>query len=66
MCVYITYNIAKKANSANNDPRKVKFSTLDGGEDGEHNVAGFVEIPEIFLLEVAIFFETSSMAGESV
>ena len=32
------------ANFSNNGPRVVKFSSIDGGEDGEYNGVRFVEI----------------------
>ena len=32
------------------------FGSLDGGEDGEYNGVGFVEISEIFVSQDAILF----------
>ena len=36
----------------------MKFGLCDGGEDGEHNCPGLVEISEMFITLDTIFFET--------
>ena len=49
-------NIVKWANSANNGAREMEFGSHDGGEDGEHNGAGFVEISNILMMQDSFFF----------
>ena len=34
----------------------MKFTLLDGGEDGEYNTVGFVEIYKIFATHGTVFF----------
>ena len=45
MCIsHRINNIAKSANSANIGIRETEFVSSDGGDDGENNGVGFVEI----------------------
>ena len=41
--------------SANNGDRKVKFSSFDGGEDGQYGGADFVEKLKILVMEDNFF-----------
>ena len=45
-----TANIAKYSNSVNNGTREMKFGAPDGGDDGEYNGVGFVEISRLFAM----------------
>ena len=38
----------------------MEFGPLDGGEDGEHNGVGLVEISNIFGMECRYFFDMVS------
>ena len=49
------YDIATRARFLNNDARKTKLDSLDGGQDGENNDAGFVEISKIIVRPIAFF-----------
>ena len=44
--------------------RETLFGLFDGGDDGEHNDVGFVEVTEIFLTQNAFFFGTESFDRE--
>ena len=48
-------NIAKSANSVNNDGSELKFGSPDGGDDGEYNGNAFVEISRILASQGAFF-----------
>ena len=52
--------MTKKANFINTGAKKVRFGSFAGGEKGEHNGRGFVEIYWIFALQQEIFFGTKS------
>ena len=45
---------------SNGDAREMDFCSLDGGENGEHNGVGFVEISQIFAMKDVFFFETDA------
>ena len=46
--VRVNNNRAKQGKFNNNGVRLMQFSSFDGGEDGKHISAGFVEISELF------------------
>ena len=48
----------KKPNVGNDVAREKGFASLDGGDDGEHNIIGVVKISEAFLKQNAFFFGT--------
>ena len=50
-------NIAEYINLTNNGARKIKYSSLDDGEDGEHSGIDFVKISKIFAVNYTFFFE---------
>ena len=56
MCISCKINnIAKSANLSNHGDREIEFGLFDGGEGGEYNVVGHVEIYQIFATQNEYF-----------
>ena len=56
-------NITKQANRINNGARKIRFGSLDGGDDSEYTGIDFVEICEISVSQDALFSGTGPFDG---
>ena len=66
--VYIDWridNIAKWANTANIQTVEMEFSSLDGGENGEHDGAGFGEIARILICNAGCNFLCNRLIRQS-
>ena len=67
VCVSSRINCkAKYANFTNDVAKVVKFGLLDDGEDSEQNLVGFVEISNLFTMQIAFFFGTDSFYKENL
>ena len=51
-------DVAKWANFASNGARETEFLSSRGGSNDEHNVADFVEIAKISVMQNELFFTT--------
>ena len=52
--------MAKEGNPANNGARRMEFRSFDDRDDGEHTSVGFVEIANIYPMQIIFFFVMAS------